>query len=290
MCRLTLYLGTAVSLSSLLFEPDHSLIRQSVHSSEGRKPLNGDGFGVGWYAPEQHAEPAVFRSPTPAWNNRNLASLAKVVTSTCVLAHVRAASSLSGVNEANCHPFRFQKYLFMHNGDVGGFRDLRRPLLDSVSDEAFGNVYGSTDSEHVFALVVDELRGLEIPDPAMRLAAALHRAIQRLAELVDQHAAGKPSYLNLVLSDGQVAVASRYSYNTEEEPESLYMYRGPYPLEHCEAPEGALPRTALLVASERLSDDPGWSAIPAKHIAVIDPAVGFRLLPIQLDSTAKEAA
>ena len=290
MCRLTLYLGTAVSLSSLLFEPDHSLIRQSVHSSEGRKPLNGDGFGVGWYAPEQHAEPAVFRSPTPAWNNRNLASLAKVVTSTCVLAHVRAASSLSGVNEANCHPFRFQKYLFMHNGDVGGFRDLRRPLLDSVSDEAFGNVYGSTDSEHVFALVIDELQRLALADPATRLATALMRATQRVVELANQHSPGEPGYLNFVLSDGQVAAVSRFAYNTDAAPESLYIYRGPYPLEHCGAPEEAKSHTALLVASERLSDERGWSAIPPQHIAVLDPAVAVRLLPIELDLGVREAA
>ena len=290
MCRLTLYLGSPVTLSSLLFEPDHSLIRQSTHSAERREPLNGDGFGVGWYKPELHAEPAVFRSTTPAWNNRNLASLSKVVTSSCVLAHVRAASNLSGVNEANCHPFRYEKYLFMHNGDVGGFRDLRRALLDSVSDDAFGNVYGSTDSEHVFALVVDELRGLEIPDPVARLATALSRAIRRVVDLAGAYSPDEPGYLNLVLSDGQVAVASRFVYQTDDEPESLYTYRGPYPLEHCESPEGARPRNALLVASERLSDDPGWSAIPAKHIAVLDPAVGIRLMPIELDAAAREAA
>ena len=53
-------------------------------------------------------EPAVFRSITPAWNNRNLQNLARVVASDCILAHVRAATQSSGVNEANCHPFRWR--------------------------------------------------------------------------------------------------------------------------------------------------------------------------------------
>ena len=89
MCRFTLYLGPDIRLSSLLLEPSHSLIRQSAHSREREEPLNGDGFGVGWYARELSGEPAVFRSITPAWNNRNLHNLARVVSSDCILAHVR---------------------------------------------------------------------------------------------------------------------------------------------------------------------------------------------------------
>ena len=36
--------------------------------------------------------------------------------SSLVFAHVRAASLGSSVTEANCHPFAFSRYLFMHNG------------------------------------------------------------------------------------------------------------------------------------------------------------------------------
>ena len=79
MWRFTLYLGPPMRVAALLFEPEHSLIRQSTHSRERSEPLNGDGFGLGWYVPEIGPEPAVFRSITPAWNNRNLASLAHVL-------------------------------------------------------------------------------------------------------------------------------------------------------------------------------------------------------------------
>src|SRR5262249_24930171 len=134
MCRFVLYLGPRTRLSSLLVEPSHSLIRQSTSSREREEPLNGDGFGVGWYASDLAAEPAVFRSITPAWNNRNLQNLARVVASDCVLAHVRVATQSSGVNEANCHPFRWRQFLCMHNGDIGDFRLVRRKLLASVCD------------------------------------------------------------------------------------------------------------------------------------------------------------
>lgn len=288
MCRFTLYLGPSLPLASLLFEPDHSLIRQSVHSDERTEPLNGDGFGVGWYVPELGAEPGVFRSITPAWNNRNLASLSKVVTSPCILAHVRAASVLSGVNEANCHPFRFERYLFMHNGDVGNFRAVRRAMLGSVSDAAFNNIYGSTDSEHVFALVIDELLRLSAAEPAQRLADAVEYAIRRTVELVRRHGDGEACYLNFALSDGENAVVSRFTSAADEDPESLYLYRGAYPLHGQNAADDAAP--AILVSSERLSDDPGWTAIPANHMVVLPRDGEPCFVALGRDSTAVKAA
>ena len=92
MCRFTFYLGRPIRLSSLITDPSHSVIRQSFQAQEREEPLNGDGFGVAWYAPEHSDEPAVFKSVTPAWSNRNLRDLARVVASHCILAHVRAAT------------------------------------------------------------------------------------------------------------------------------------------------------------------------------------------------------
>jgi ergothioneine biosynthesis protein EgtC len=268
MCRLMLYLGPETRLSSLIVEPRHSLIRQSVHSEEREEPLNGDGFGVGWYASEHSAEPAVFRSITPAWNNRNLQNLARVVASDCVLAHVRAATQSSGVNEANCHPFRWRRYLCMHNGDIGDFRLVRRKLLASVCDEAFGNVYGSTDSEHFFALFIDSLLALDERDPALRMARALARAINRALELVDTVGQGGDSYLNIAISDGEHAVVSRFTDAEDGVPESLYYFTGQlYP---DVGPNAKRKSTqAVTVSSERLTADSGWAEVPPNQIIIL---------------------
>jgi glutamine amidotransferase len=265
MCRFTLYMGEPIRLASLLIEPEHSLIRQSTHSREREEPLNGDGFGVGWYAPDSRLEPAVFRSITPAWNNRNLVNLARVVSSGCILAHVRAATQSSGVNEANCHPFRFGSHLFMHNGDVGNFRKVRRQLMSSVRDEAFDNVYGSTDSEHVFALVIDEmLRAPSWIDESARMAMALQSAIVRVVDAVEKSGDGEPSYLNCAFSDGRNAVVSRFSNDPNETPESLYYYSGAiYP-----SLDGHVARS-VIVSSERLTEDPAWREIPPNHMVIL---------------------
>jgi predicted glutamine amidotransferase len=268
MCRFTFYHGPALRLASLVTEPENSLIHQSFESLEREEPLNGDGFGIGWYAGEHSVEPAVFRSITPARNNRNLQNLARVVASDCVLAHVRAATQSSGVNEANCHPFRWRQYLCMHNGDVGDFRLVRRKLLASVCDEAFGNVYGSTDSEHFFALFIDALLGLEERDPALRMAQALARAISRVLELVQSAGEGGDSYLNIAISDGEHAIVSRFTDADDGVPESLYYFTG-----QLYADVGPTARRkgtqAVTVSSERLTADAGWVEVPANQIIIL---------------------
>lgn len=262
MCRFTLYLGPPIKLSSLLLDPTHSLIRQSTHSHEREEPLNGDGFGVGWYTKDSSEHPAVFRSITPAWNNRNLRNISRVIASSCILAHVRAATQWSGVNEANCHPFRYGKYLFMHNGDIGNFRRIRRKLLDSVCDKAFGNVYGSTDSEHFFAIIIDELEKRRSAG-MVELAECLMTAIRRVREIVKDNGEYHPSYLNVAVADGHVAVASRYSDDTEYEPESLYYFTGQLYSQETQDNEGP---GAVIVSSEKLTNQEEWQQVPPNHM------------------------
>lgn len=272
MCRFTLYLGPTIRLSSLVVEPKHSIIQQSFHSTGQDDPLNGDGFGIAWYVSEMAREPALFRSVTPAWNNFNLLELAKVVKSHVILAHVRAASKHGGQSEANCHPFRWGRYAFMHNGDIGDFAKLRRPLLQTLSDPAFAVIQGNTDSEHLFALVVDELmKGQD--DGLDGMARAMGNAVQRVVALGRDYGIGEPHYLNLALSDGDHAVACRYTTHDGYDGESLFVHTGRiYVCSKGEcrmlAPDQG--KGCVLVSSEPLSEDPGWDPIPRNSLVRID--------------------
>ena len=271
MCRFTLYLGPPLRLSSLLLEPTHSLIRQSFKAEERAEPLNGDGFGVGWYAPELSAEPAVFRSISPAWSNRNLKSFAPAVSSPCILAHVRAATPGMVVSQTNCHPFQWGKILFMHNGFIGDFAKVRRALLAGLSDTAFEGIQGTTDTEHLFALLIDEL--IKDPDPQDRLPRCLHRAVRRALALVATHGGGAPSNLNLAVSDGERAVVCRYTDAPDRPPETLY-YLG-HELYPPVAGDTARRRqreasATFIVASERLTENHDWQAVAPNHLIALD--------------------
>lgn len=289
MCRFALYLGPPMPISALVTEPQHSLVCQSSHSRERDEPLNGDGFGIGWFAPQWSEEPALFRSVSPAWSNINLRHLARVTESPCILAHVRAASPGLPVSELNCHPFGWNNFAFMHNGFLPGFQALRRPLLQRLSDQAFDMIKGSTDSEHMFGLFIDDFA--KQPSkiaPEERMAASLEATIHAAEELRLAHGIEECAQLNLAVTDGRVAAISRYASPGEgplcEPPNSLYLNRGKQYI--CEDgvcymldPEEVRDE-AVLVASEPLSEDPNWEAIPANHIAIIHEDRSVQLTPI----------
>jgi hypothetical protein len=71
--------GPPIQLDELLYQPDHSIIQQSIDAREREEPLNGDGWGVGWYDPSLSPEPAVYREVRPAWNDGNMRQLSPLV-------------------------------------------------------------------------------------------------------------------------------------------------------------------------------------------------------------------
>ena len=92
MCRFALYLGgPPLGLDALLTRPVNSIIRQSFQNREREEPLNGDGFGLGWYDTE-HTDPGLYREVRPAWSDENLRHLCRHIRSHLFFAHVRAST------------------------------------------------------------------------------------------------------------------------------------------------------------------------------------------------------
>src|SRR5262249_11969276 len=149
--------------------PRHSLIHQSLHAEEAKVATNGDGFGLGWYG--ERAEPGVYRELRPAWSDENLLSLCRQVRSSVFFAHVRAATG-TGAMGANCHPFTSGRWMFMHNGQIGGYGRIRRKLEAMLPDELYDSRAGTTDSELVFLLTVARIEAGETPLEATRAVLA----------------------------------------------------------------------------------------------------------------------
>ncbi|MHC5009355.1 MAG: class II glutamine amidotransferase [Planctomycetota bacterium] len=284
MCRFALYLGAPIRVGSLVTEPLHSIIRQSVHSRETKEPLNGDGFGIAWYVPSYRPEPAIFKDVSPAWSNQNLRHLADVTSSRCILAHVRAATAGIHVAWLNCHPFSRHRFAFMHNGHVGGFRKIQRALLSRLSDDAFEGIQGSTDSEHLFALFAEYHAQSREADPLERMVDALVETIRVQEALKKEAGVEATSLLNMAVADGERAVAVRYASRDPVHAHSLYVYEGGrYVCEEGNTRMDPAPRreASVLVASEPLSNDPGWHQVPSNHLVVVrdDRTAELRALP-----------
>lgn len=54
-----------------------------------------------------------------------MARLTKKIKSPLIFAHVRAAYPGIPTTQDNTHPFTFSRYLFMHNGTIGGWKQIR---------------------------------------------------------------------------------------------------------------------------------------------------------------------
>jgi len=194
-------MGPEILLSDLLYHPKNSLILQSYKSKERKEPLNSDGFGVGWYAPQISPTPCVFTSLTPAWNNQNLRRLSQHLKSSCFFAHVRAASPGMRVCEANCHPFQFGRYLWMHNGTIQGFWQIRRRLRSSLPDHLYNGIEGTTDSEHAFAVFLNLLGDTERQHSVSEMGHALISTIAQLERWTAETEEPAPSYYNFAVTD-----------------------------------------------------------------------------------------
>ena len=238
MCRLLAYLGAPIFLDELVSAPRHSLVRQSLRAEEAHTVTNGDGFGVGWYG--ERSDPGVYREVMPAWSDENLLALCATVRSRLFFAHVRAATG-GGIARTNCHPFRHGRWLFMHNGQIGGYSQVRRALEAWLPDPLFAARRGATDSELLFLLALARIDRGESPGDAM------HAVLDDTRVTMQRHGVTEPLRFAAALSDGEQVWAFRYS--TDANPPTLYVG---------ECAQGQV------VASEPVDARPEqWRAVPA---------------------------
>ncbi|WP_131749422.1 ergothioneine biosynthesis protein EgtC [Frankia sp. Cppng1_Ct_nod] len=237
MCRHVAWLGTPRTLTALLRDPPHGLLRQAwtprrmLHGS-----INADGFGVGWYIPEMRMEPARYRRAVPIWTDASFASFAGVTRSECVLAAVRNATVGMPVEETSTAPFTDGQHLLSHNGRVDV--DVPMHMLAAARDAPVPD--SRCDSALLAALVWQRLgTGACLADAVADVVIA---------------AGGKDgaARLNLLVTDGIQIVATTWgetlSYRVSPDGEDAGMH----------------------VASEPSDDGDGWVDLDDHRLLVAD--------------------
>jgi glutamine amidotransferase len=257
------YSGDPILVEDLLFRPKHSLIDQSLHSRLGATTTNGDGFGIGWYG--EGVVPALFKSVDPAWNDQNLREIASQVRTPLFFAHVRASTG-TPVQRTNCHPFRHGRWLWMHNGAVRGFREIKRELLEAVDPSLYPDIEGSTDSEALFFLALTF--GLA-EDPLT----AVSRAVGFVEKVGHEHGVDDPVQMTVATTNGESLWVFRYS--SEGKSRSLFFSTAVTSLRQLHPEVEVLHRLsdeARFVVSEPLRDLPGaWNEMPESSAGVVRP-------------------
>ncbi|BAZ17562.1 hypothetical protein NIES4071_94420 [Calothrix sp. NIES-4071] len=284
MCRLLAYIGTPVNLEPLLCEPEHSLIVQSYKPREMLQgTVNADGYGIGWYGSKsaeskvlsaeesstlstQHSvlstdkdlEPFIYKSIIPIWNDTNLESISRYVESNNILAYVRSATSGQALDMSNAQPFKYKNLSFIHNGRVEKFKKtLYRPMRKNLSDEIYSWIGGTTDSEHIFAMILNHLT----TNPDKTIEQALHVTLLELQEMALSY--DTCVMANLVISDGKRLVASRYA--VKQPAPTLYWVKN----------DQNFP-ASVIIASEPLFTG-NWQPVPENSIISVGEDCDIRI-------------
>jgi predicted glutamine amidotransferase len=265
MCRWMAYSGDPVAADDLLFRPKHSIIDQSLHAKLGGFTTNGDGFGIGWYGDGDGGgtAPGVFKSIHPAWNDENLREVATQIRTPLLFAHVRASSG-TPVQRSNCHPFRYGRWLWMHNGSLAGFRQVKRDLVMEVDPSLYPQIEGSTDTETLFFLALTF--GLADDPPT-----AVARAVGLVEDVGRRHGVEYPVHMTVATSDGESVWVFRYS--SEKATSSLYYSTDVSQVRRLYPELNNLDRLGddtRFIVSEPLRDLPGaWNEVPEGSWALV---------------------
>jgi glutamine amidotransferase len=219
----------------LHYDPDNITTEQEIATRN--KLFNIDGLGVAWYTKAKSdfiqnstgLRPALYKTISPPLSDFNFRSICANTSTDVVFAHIRATSG-TVVAPMNNHPFVFGRHSFMHNGYISDFIYIRRELCALLDLEAYGNILGSTDSEHLGALYITYLskgRGRASWDESYSITEmkeALERAIAKVIELQQTILGEKrqANDLNLATTDGHQLLCTRFRNHATEQPPSLY--------------------------------------------------------------------
>ena len=182
--------------------------------------------------------------------------------------------------------------MWMHNGNIGAWKYVKRPLADSLSDRWFLGVKGGTDSEWAFALFLDCLEK-EGVDPSAEPAGGfepklLRRAMKKMIAKINAFVRAVPaqhtctledvetrSLLNFAVTDGHSVVVTRYVSSKKDAAASLYYASGTAWVEGKIKGEFKMERQdkasdVVLVASEPLTfERHSWLQVPTNTIMTI---------------------
>jgi gamma-glutamyl hercynylcysteine S-oxide hydrolase len=167
MCRHLGWLGTRVSVSSLVLDPPQGLRVQSYAPRRQKHGLmNADGWGVGFFDGSEGAPPRRWRSSAPLWGDASFDSIAPALHSHCVVAAVRSATVGMPIEASATAPFTDGRWLLSHNGIVDRAVLPLAPSAESVCDSA---VLAATIFARGLDALGDTITGIGAADPHARL-------------------------------------------------------------------------------------------------------------------------
>ncbi len=202
MCRIFAFRSVIRSqVHRSLVSADNALMQQS-----DRHP---DVWGVAYY---NAGAPHVMKSVSSAHVDSLFRRVSGVVASETVLAHIRKATQ-GDLSIVNTHPFQYGHWVFVHNGNLSGFAQVRPALLARIPPTLRRYILGDTDSELLFYLLLGNMaKRCELQRMGYPLASLVEAVRETVADVegivgkvhVQENGAPDETYLTFALTNGSI--------------------------------------------------------------------------------------
>ena len=278
MCRLYGFKATEPSkVECALVDAQNALMAQSRQDMTGMSHAHG--WGVAVY---RDGLPKVEKQAWAAHHGEHFQKVAARSYSGVVIAHVRHAT-VGQASLTNTHPFVHGRFVFAHNGTVPAFDHVRECLLGEIDSLHRNEIAGSTDSEHIFRLLLT----LWERDPGRPLVQTLRMGLERVVAWCREVAPGEEVSLNVLWSDGDQLVGSRLGrtlWYLERDGVHLCQVCGKVHVGQ-NRPRGDGAYRSVEVASEPITDE-RWVEVPDRTVYAVDPDLRLNIMPLEPDFAA----
>ena len=112
--------------------------------------------------------------------------------------------------------------MFVHNGGIAGFNEIKRDMINLLSDQCFQKIECVSDSEIFFLMIMSKLDVNSSNIPAKQIVRAIEKTMTEIFDLQIAKNIRCGSSINSVITDGVKSIALRYRSSRDDAP-SLYI-------------------------------------------------------------------
>ena len=271
MCRLFGFRSVISSqVHRSLMEADNAILHQSnVHS---------DGWGVAYYVA---GAPHLIKSTSAAVECSLFQKVSGIVASETVLAHIRKATQGEHCI-TNTHPFQYGQWVFVHNGNIKNFGDVRDELIQLISPKMSRFILGNTDSEVLFFLLLTQLarrvdlhrKGCSLDDIARAVRETMDLVTSKVGPIhEDPNGPNTETYLTFILTNGSTMIAhqgGKSLYYTTYKTRCAERDTCPCFAPECESPTRSGYVNHLVFSSEKISGENVWTDMAPGELIGVD--------------------
>lgn len=224
MCRAVLYLGKKTKMHPFTHLAHNSLVNQTVNPKYMHHGFNltGNGFVAWSHDNGRLSDPILYKSKILPFYDYNFEMQTKMIETDCFITHIRGGVLSTGVvlTTPNAHPFLFKDAPFalahnggLHNGTIEQQLQINAEMMKRTRAKWFSQIRGTTDSEHIYALLLTCFEEQKNNDIEHALPEAILQTLSIIQSIRKKFKVYYASPINLFISNGHFICAVRYTFD-----------------------------------------------------------------------------